>query len=134
MSTFKNNQISVIEAIMGGKLGIDFQVSGEDIIGVDYSSEKGEEFVVSSLCFAESYRLIFGSSKDKTKIEVFQSSQDGDEKSILRFTNGNEGKSCFITPDAFAPPVVDALHKASNIEGFYKPAFEMIINFMKLEN
>ena len=115
-------------------IGIDFQVKGEDTVGGAFTDMGNEEVIISSFGFSESHRIIIGTSKDKTKIEVFQSSQDGDEKSILRFTNGNEGKSCFITPDAFAPPVVDALHKASNAEGGYKPMFELITNFMKLES
>ena len=135
MTTFKNDQISVIEAIAGGKFGIDFQIKGEDIIGVDCSSAEDEDVVISSFGFAESYRIIIGSSKAKTKIEVFQSTQEYvDEKSALRFTNSKAGKSCFITPEAFAAPVIDAMLKASNVEGCYKSAFELIINFMKLES
>ena len=135
MSTFKNNQIAVIEAIGNGKLGIDFQIKGEDIIGADCISTENEDVVISSFGFADSHQIIIGSSNDKTKIEVFESSQeDADEKSILRFTNGKEGKSCFITPGAFAPPVVDAMLKASKVEGGYKPFFEVIVKFMKLES
>ena len=135
MSTFKNNQISVIEAIAGGKIGIDFQTKEEDTIGEAFTDMENEEVIISSFGFSESHRIIIGTSKDKTKIEVFQSSQvDTDEKSILRFTNGKAGKSCFITPEAFAAPVIDALLKASKVEGGYKPFFELITNFMKLES
>lgn len=135
MSTFKNNQISVIEAIAGGKFGIDFQIKGEDIIGADCSSTEGEDVVISSFGFSDSHQIIIGSSKDKTKIEVFQSTQAYvDEKSILRFTISKAGKSCFISPGAFATPVIDALLKASNVDGVYKPMFELITNFMKLES
>lgn len=135
MSTFKNNQISVIEAIAGGKFGIDFQIKGEDIIGADCISTEGEDVVISSFGFSDSHQIIIGSSNDKTKIEVFQSTQAYvDEKSILRFTISKAGKSCFISPGAFATPVIDALLKASNVDGVYKPMFELITNFMKLES
>lgn len=135
MSTFKNNQISVIEAIAGGKFGIDFQVKGEDIIGADCINTEDEDVVISSFGFADSYRIIIGSSKDKTKIEVFQSTQAYvDEKSILRFTISKAGKSCFITPGTFAAPVIDAMLKASSVEGGYKEFFEVIVKFMKLES
>ena len=134
MSTFKNNQISVIEAIKNGKIGIDFQIKGEDIIGADYINTEDEEVVASSIGFADSYRIIIGSSKYKTKIEVFQSTQAYvDEKSILRFTINKTGKSCLIGPGAFATPVIDALLKASNVDGVYKPFFEVIVKFLKLE-
>ena len=135
MSTFKNNQISVIEAIAGGKIGIDFQTKEEDTIGGAFTDMENEEVIISSFGFASSYRIIIGTSKDKTKIEVFKASEvDTDEKSILRFTNGKAGKSCFITPGAFAVPVIDALLKASRVEGGYKEFFEVIVKFMKLES
>ena len=135
MSTFKNNQISVIEAIAGGKFGIDFQIKGEDIIGADCSNTEDEDVVFSSLGFADSYRIIIGSSKDKTKIEVFQSTQAYVvEKSILRFTISKAGKSCLISPEDFAAPVTDALLRASIVDGYYKPFFELIAAMLKLEN
>lgn len=135
MSTFKNNQISVIEVIMGGKLGIDFQIKEKDIIGESFIAAGEQEAIISSFGFADSYRINIGSAKDKTKIEVYQSTKDClDEQSILRFTISNAGKACLISPEAFAAPVTDALLKASNVEGYYKPFFEVIVAMLKLEN
>ena len=135
MSTFKNNQIAVIEAIMNGKLGIDFQIKEEDIIGEIYNDAEYGDVAVSSFGFADSYRVMIGTSKAKTKIEVFQSTQEHvDEKSILKFTITTAGKSCFIAPEAFATSVIGALLRASSVEGYYKPFFGLIVNFLKLES
>lgn len=136
MTNFKNDQISIIEAIAARrKFGIDLQIKGEDIIGANCVDTEDQEAIISSFGFADSYRIIIGSSKAKTKIEVFQSTQDClDEKSILRFTCEPVSKSCLISPEAFATPVTDALLRAYNADGYYKPFFKLIVSFMKLEN